>query len=471
MAIRHYVLLATDGFIDVPTTPNYKPLLRKRVYVFGFVGGLLEVDGEKIESNKYLDWKNKENWDKLLIKRGTASIPSPIIWCEVGDQLYITLINLGKKFRPDLKDYHTVHICGGQVATQLDGFPENSFGVPVWDETSSLKEPPHVTYYFQPENPGTLMYHCNVEAYKHIQMGMYGALIIYPTYKSLSKEGIVKWNGHWRSRGKYQPQIPITATNRNFAYNDINTYYDKEYVMLLSDIDSEWHQSILKNTPYNAVNFKPDFWLLNGRAFPDTLLPHPNTLSANNNKNLAQINYESYAHIKTGQKFICRMINMGYQPVPWYIHGWNFAKIGKDSHINPLLKVNSFKNQVINDEASIVLIGSGETYDLMINADDKSSKYNNYNINGQDGFDSLSKQLKNIQQFDYKAIYDIPTEPLNLSDPDLIDCIKICEQSQDDSNSKFFPQFYPMHNYSVNKLTNNGNYPGGQLTFIQIDAP
>ena len=70
--------------------------------------------------------------------KGTATVPSPLIWGEVGDRIYVTLINLGMSERLDLLDFHTVHMHGAHVATQLDGFPESSFGVPVW---STLNHP------------------------------------------------------------------------------------------------------------------------------------------------------------------------------------------------------------------------------------------------------------------------------------------------------------------------------------------
>ncbi|MCX7911753.1 MAG: hypothetical protein N2506_02130, partial [Dehalococcoidales bacterium] len=44
-----------------------------------------------------------------------------------------------------------------------------------------------------------------------------------------------------RLDGEKLKHVPKTATNRNFAYNNAHTYFDKEYVMLLSDIDSVWH--------------------------------------------------------------------------------------------------------------------------------------------------------------------------------------------------------------------------------------
>ena len=479
MSIRHYVLLATDGSISLPKDEILCTTNREDVYIFGFTGGLLEVDGVQIEENKYLDYRDSDNWETILLKKGKATIPSPMIWGEVGDHIYITLINIGMKHLPDLKDFHTVHMHGAHVATQLDGFPESSFGVPMWErkEGQPLEPPPNATYFFQPEDPGTLMYHCHVEASEHVQMGMYGALVIYPSIDSLAKNGITKCCrcGRWKLNGKEQHHIPKTATNRNFAYNNIHSYFDKEYVMLLSDIDSAWHESVsIPNNPnpFNAVNFKPDFWLINGRAFPDTLLPHP--LSVGSDPNLTQINYESYVHVKTNEKFLLRMINMGYQVVPWHIHGWHFMVVGKDSHLSPFLVLGEdckHINHKLTEMGFTNTIGSGETYDLMITADDKRGLYRNYIVNDQDCFTSLCEQLKEISHIDNNAIFDIPEEPVNCANPQLINYIEICNQPYGDPNDQFFPQFYPMHNHDDYKVTNKGKYPGGQLTMIQTDAP
>lgn len=484
MSIRHYVLLATDGLISLPKDDVLCTKNRKEVYIFGFTGGLLEVDGIKIEENKYLDYKNSANWNEILKKKGKATIPSPMVWGEVGDHIYITLINIGMKHLPNLKDPHTVHMHGAHVATQLDGFPETSFGVPMWEkkENQQLKAPPTATYFFHPENPGTLMYHCHVEASEHVQMGMYGALVIYPSMESLAKNGITKSCecGHWKLNGKEIYDIPKTATNRNFAYNNIHSYFDKEYVMLLSDIDSKWHESVQnqdKNPPpppFNPVDFKPDFWLVNGRAFPDTLLPHHLTYPDNSDSNLTQINYESYVHVKTNEKFLLRMINMGYQVVPWHIHGWHFMVVGKDNHLSPFLALSKNCRHIDHEETQMGFtntIGSGETYDLIITADDKRGLYRKYIVKGQDSFDSLCEQIRRIYYVDKTAVADIPEEPVKCDNPQLINDIEICNQSYGNPNNQFFPQFYPMHNHDDYKVTNDGKYPGGQLTLIQIDAP
>lgn len=330
------------------------------------------------------------------------------------------------------------------------------------------------TYLFDMEHPGTYMYHCHVEASEHVQMGMYGALVVYPSMESLALSGIKKsCNGNWVYKGKLQDHISKTATNRNFAYNDIQSYFDKEYIMLLSDIDTIWHDSVETGNNFNPVDFKPDFWLVNGRAFPDTLLPHPLTPSPGSNKDISQLNYESYVHVKTGEMFLLRMINMGYQVVPWHIHGWHFAVIGKDASPSPFLKISEtldLKGHEGLERGFTATIGSGETFDLLIEAEDKRPQYRNYIVNGQDHISSLCKQMHKIKNIDPAVIVNIPTQPVNINNINTVNYVDICDESST-INDNFFPQFYPMHNHDDYKVTNSGVYPGGQLTYIQTDAP
>ncbi|MBK1811822.1 multicopper oxidase domain-containing protein [Clostridium sp. YIM B02505] len=476
MAVRHYVLLATDGKTKLPTSSELPPdpATEIEVLIYGFVGGLYKVDDKVVDEN--LNWETPKNLNYLYGLKGSAYLPSPIIWGEVGDKIYITLINLGMKY-VNIMDPHTVHMHGAHVATQLDGFPELSFAVPMWEYTGSNK-PETLTYYFYPEHPGTLMYHCHQEASEHVQMGMYGALIIYPSYKSLAENGIKKDKcGRWLNNGEVVPNIPRSATNRNFAYNNIHSFFNKEYIMLLSDIDQTWHDSILNGTDFNPVDYKPNFWLVNGRPFPYSLLPHPQTPPVGSDKDLSQLNYESYVHVKTGEDFLLRMINIGYQVIPWHVHGWHFRVIGKDSHISPFLEMNHMSSSMgnmghpITEMGFTCTIGSGETYDLMINAENKSPIYRKYIVNGQDCIPSVCRQIDELKAYDPSLIAEIPTQPVNVLNINTTNYIDICDEPEESLNSNFFPQFYPMHNHDDYKVTNNGTYPGGQLTYIQVDAP
>ncbi|MFL0269110.1 hypothetical protein [Candidatus Clostridium radicumherbarum] len=165
---------------------------------------------------------------------------------------------------------------------------------------------------------------------------------------------------------------------------------------------------------------------------------------------------------------------MGYQVVPWHIHGWHFMVVGKDAHLSSFLKLSENSehlNHQLTEMGFTATIGSGETYDLIITAEDKGELYRKYIVKGQDSFPSLCKQLSEIQSIDSSAIFDIPEEPVHCTNPQLINYTEICNQSHDNPNDRFFPQYYPMHNHDDYKVTNNGVYPGGQLTLIQTDAP
>lgn len=143
----------------------------------------------------------------------------------------------------------------------------------------------------------------------------------------------------------------------------------------------------------------------------------------------------------------------------YLVYTKSFLVIGKDyKHINHQLTEMGFTNT----------IGSGETYDLIVTADDKRGLYRNYIVNGQDCVSSVCEQLKEI---DNNAIFDIPEGPVNCTNPQLINYIEICNQPYGYPNNRFFPQFYPMPNHDDYKVTNNKKYSGGQLTMIQIDAP
>lgn len=137
---------ATDGWIRMPDGTRH--------YIFGFV----DLTGVPEE--------------RLALYRGRATLPGPLLEVGEGDEVYLTLTNLGFPGRPELDDTHTIHWHGFPNQIPLwDGVPEASISVPVGRS---------FTYYFKPANPGTYMYHCHFEPVEHIQMGMLGPLIVRP---------------------------------------------------------------------------------------------------------------------------------------------------------------------------------------------------------------------------------------------------------------------------------------------------
>src|SRR3989338_5724254 len=107
------------------------------------------------------------------------------------------------------------------------------------------------TYTFTAPRPGTYLYESGTHQAKQVQMGLYGALIVRSLDYSASNP--IDYDSYTSPAG-------VTVT----------TSFDREAVLLLSEIDPAWHQAVALGLPYNAAYFQPTYWLINGKAYPDT---------------------------------------------------------------------------------------------------------------------------------------------------------------------------------------------------------
>jgi len=90
------------------------------------------------------------------------------------------------------------------------------------------------SYTFTASNPGTYLY--GSADGRGVLMGLYGALIV----------------------------RPATAGQ---AYNTAASAYDTEATLVLSEVDPAFNAN---PTTFNTVNYAPKYWLINGKAFPQT---------------------------------------------------------------------------------------------------------------------------------------------------------------------------------------------------------
>ena len=144
---------ATDGHILLPG--------RDPLYVFGFV----DVEPQNALDDPVADVVNAH--------KGLVKVPAPILEVKEGEDLYLTLTNVGLVARPDLDDSHTIHWHGFRNPLALfDGVPEASISVPVNRD---------FPYFYPARNEGTYMYHCHFEDVEHVTMGMTGVVFVRPT--------------------------------------------------------------------------------------------------------------------------------------------------------------------------------------------------------------------------------------------------------------------------------------------------
>jgi len=418
----HYDLYVTDGYINVTA---WGP-----VYVWGFT----DVDPESLNNTPTMPTIPTGALVPAGGPVGNAKFPAPVIEVNVTDDVWITVHNRGfYQANQSVQDDHTLHLHGIHAQTQYDGFPESVGGYTEnlttwWNATnptgvitnalnsrggicSRLNNDPtdtpclgvygtdtNFTYYFKAQHAGTYMYHCHVIASEHVQMGMYGGLIIRP--KGFNPSDPSNRTIYGRV-GMRQPDGMVPKTS---------TMFDKEYIYLLSEFDTNWHAIIETGIgAFYPPDFKPQLWFLNGKTFPDTLAP----FRYQTPDNIREPLYDTYINVTFGQTYATRVINMGYQSQPLHQHGWHMNVMGTDA----MQLMMPYMKYTVN-------VASGETYDTLTKA---------VPLYGATG---------SIQQGSPAS--SLPPSP-----------------------GHNWRQIFPIHVHDDYKVTTNGTYPGGALGMIE----
>jgi FtsP/CotA-like multicopper oxidase with cupredoxin domain len=182
-----------------------------------------------------------------------ANFPAPSIIVDEGQNVYLTLTNVGMVLRPDLFDPHSVHWHGFPNASIIfDGEPMGSI---------SINMGASLTYYYVAPDPGTYMYHCHVEATEHMQMGMLGNLYVRPKQNQGNP-------GLGIPDGKYVYNDGVSPANPG------STKYDREFFIQINAFDSNFHELHINVQPLPFANMWDDYGMLNGRGYPDTVRPN-----------------------------------------------------------------------------------------------------------------------------------------------------------------------------------------------------
>lgn len=300
---------ATDGWINMPDGTVH--------YIFGF------CDITDVPENEVFSY------------RGKATLLAPLLDVYEGDEIYLTLTNLGFPQRPDLDDTHTIHWHGFPNQISLwDGVPEASISVPVGR---------NFEYYYEPLDPGTYMYHCHFEPVEHIQMGMVGPLIVRPLIEK-------------------DPDY----TGRKFAYNDISTEYDREAIIFVTEMDARPHHLVANVQVFDWTDYCPQYWMINGRAYPDTVKPP-------NDPSFPSQPYSAYIEGFTDEKVLLRFVNLGFENHSIQITGIPFKVIGLDAK-----QLKGLNGEDLSQWRNAVYVAPGQTVDAMITLPD-AGKYILYN--------------------------------------------------------------------------------------------
>ncbi|NOZ54909.1 MAG: multicopper oxidase domain-containing protein [Gammaproteobacteria bacterium] len=229
---------ATPGLVTADAT------FQRGIYMNG---SLTMDDGRRITVWGFTDGIG--GWRK-------TAFPSPIIRVIEGQIVHTVLRNSGMFW------LHTIHHHGIEPSSENDGVGHYSF---------DLASNATYIYQWKASHAGTYFYHCHTNAVLHVEMGMYGGLIIDPP------EG----QGTLFSGG---PR------------------YDLEVMWVCDEFDSSWHRlrwnagSCGADVGLNDLN--PDYFIISGVDGAQSALTAPGVA----------------VQMNRGQRLLVRYINAGYLP-------------------------------------------------------------------------------------------------------------------------------------------------------------
>ena len=313
-----------------------------------------------------------------------GNIPAPLVAMDEDDEMFLTLTNVGMIMRPDLFEQHTIHFHGYPNASSVyDGVPDASVAINIGGS---------FTYYYLAPDAGTYFWHCHITPPEHLQMGMVGQLYVRPRQNRVPM-GTMLYSALQAQQNDLRtacnpsadilcsttlPLVNKTVTQgtdvlgnqQKYAYNDGDgsTAYDVEYPLQIHGFDPNFHFVGMTFNPEAFADMKDKFFLLNGRSYPDTVIPGPMATQSSDGRVHYSQPMPAIINIPLGGKALLRFADLDvseYQTVaslgiPMKVIGFN-AKLLRDQSGNNL---EYYTNSIT--------LGGGESLDVILDASDKN---------------------------------------------------------------------------------------------------
>jgi FtsP/CotA-like multicopper oxidase with cupredoxin domain len=288
-----------------------------------------------------------------------------------------------------------------------------------------------VTYSFVVSRPGTVLYQSGSDPDVQVRMGLFGALVVRP------------------AAGPYF----VYNDSASSATSEFNHAPGGEVLVLQSEVDPYLSQAVERAVAngqttinFNMRNYRPRYWLINGRGFPDTVAPNFASW-------LPSQPYGALAHIQPTDAanplpYLERFLNVSSQPLPFHPHGRNALVIGQDAQ--PL------RNPVGGDlsyERFSLVASPGQTYEAL------------FHWHNREGYDETTNPVPvtdpGWQNLAYGMFYS-GSPYLGKMGP-----MPPGMTSQDECG-----EFYIIaHNHALHQFTSWGVPMTGPATFMRVDPP
>lgn len=298
-----------------------------------------------------------------------------------------------------------------------------------------------VTYTFTAEQPGTYQYHSGTRPDLQVEMGLYGALIV-------------------------EPATPAAGCTQS-AYDHSGTCFDREYLFLLSEIDLDVHRAAEAAAAgpgpitLGAGQYRSEYWLLNGRAAPDTLTAAGDGL-------LPTQPYNCLPRMHPGEKVLLRVVGAGRELHPFHTHGNHARVLARDGRLlvseadpsalaGPLLfTIPSVPGQTT--DAIFQWTGQDLGWDIYGHAPGDALQPNEY---APDHGKPLPVTLPETTSLAYGGYY---------SGSPYLGALGSLPPGEGGLNPDA-GYTYMWHSHTERELVNNDIFPGGMMTMMIIEAP
>lgn len=320
-----------------------------------------------------------------------------------------------------------------------------------------------VTYTFVAGQPGTYLYQSGSQPGLQVEMGMVGALIVYPSGNPTS----TKW-----------------------AYNHIGTAYDRETLFVVGDIDSDIHAAIdeqvkaFKALPgYSATSEGlftvdlskrfPKYWTLNGRTSPDVF-------AKNFAGELPHQPYNTLPRLHPGEKMLLRMIGAGTDLHPMHHHGNNSWAIARDGRMlgstpaaGPNLAFSDYTIKVVPGQTLDALwswTGAGlgwDVYGKLCNPAQLNPAAADYCTHTAQQRHQLASDIGKPIPVKLPSEFELAYGEFYSGSPYLGDFgIRPVGTGQANTSGGYFHMF---HSHNEREVVNGGIFPGGMMTMMVIE--
>lgn len=113
------------------------------------------------------------------------------------------------------------------------------------------------------------------------------------------------------------------------------------------------HESLARGLNFNMMEFAPDSWVINGRAYPDTLKP-------DGDPSLPSQPHGSEVQVGVGQRVLLRLVNAGFLTHTVHLGGLTGRVIAEDAF--PLVSGRKDASY----EKTAITLGPGQRVDVLI---------------------------------------------------------------------------------------------------------